>query len=184
MSKNDSRQRLRDCLVQLMLTKRIEKIKIAELCEAAKISRRTFYLYYESIYDLLQEVEDNLLSGIVQAGDKSRKTYLLTYDNLYEFNVSKYTYILEHRDTFLALLGRYGDVSFRYRYRLQLKNNFENLFKSHQELANYHSDITYYFMASGNEETIIYWLETQNCSVEEFARIMQVLLYKVFSIIK
>lgn len=184
MSKNDSRERLRDCLVQLLLTKRIEKIRIAELCEAAKISRRTFYLYYESIYDLLQEVEDNLLLSLRQAGEEFTKTHSLEYENLYEFNLAIYTHILNQRDRFLALLGRYGDISFHYRYRTQIKNNYLKLFKFKKELEHYNSDIISYFMASGNEETIVFWLETQCCSIEEFARIMQIMLYKAFSAMK
>ena len=42
-------------LNKILLKKEIGDISITELCESAQISRKTFYLHYSSIYDVIEE---------------------------------------------------------------------------------------------------------------------------------
>ena len=42
-------------LNKILLKKEIGDISITELCESAQISRKTFYLHYSSIYDVIDE---------------------------------------------------------------------------------------------------------------------------------
>ena len=52
-------------LIALMEEKPLDKIKVTELTQRAGISRSTFYSYYDSVYDVLQDIEDDFLSHIV-----------------------------------------------------------------------------------------------------------------------
>lgn len=52
---------LKTSLTELMHTKPINRITIRELCENADVNRSTFYLYYKDQYDLLNEIEKELL---------------------------------------------------------------------------------------------------------------------------
>jgi AcrR family transcriptional regulator len=66
MKKTDIRARftqkvLRDSLVELMKEKSILEISIKEICEIAGISRSTFYTYYRDQYDLLGQMEEEIL---------------------------------------------------------------------------------------------------------------------------
>lgn len=47
--------------VQLMTQKAINEITIRELAAGADINRRTFYLHYTDIYDLLHQTEDTVI---------------------------------------------------------------------------------------------------------------------------
>ena len=49
---------------QELKEKPIEKITVKEICEKAMINRTTFYLYYSSIYDLFEEIQNNILNTI------------------------------------------------------------------------------------------------------------------------
>lgn len=58
---------LKESFAEMLAQKDIRKISIRELCEHAGINHCTFYKYYGSQYDLLQEMEDDLLQKIEQA---------------------------------------------------------------------------------------------------------------------
>lgn len=55
---------LRSAFLELLKEKPIDKITIYELCARADINRTTFYKYYGSQYDLLNELEQMLFEGL------------------------------------------------------------------------------------------------------------------------
>lgn len=55
---------LKDSMLDLLEQQDIQKISIRSLCELADLNRSTFYKYYESQYDLLKEMENDLLNQI------------------------------------------------------------------------------------------------------------------------
>lgn len=57
---------LKESFVEMLLHKEINKISIRELCEKAGINHCTFYKYYGSQYDLLKEMEEDMLHIIEQ----------------------------------------------------------------------------------------------------------------------
>ncbi len=52
---------IREALLQLMKTTPFQKITIADICNAADISRPTFYFHYEDKFALLDEIGENML---------------------------------------------------------------------------------------------------------------------------
>lgn len=59
-----SKQLLKDSLIRLLHEKSIHNISVREVCENAQINRTTFYKYYGSQYDLLEYIENELLTEI------------------------------------------------------------------------------------------------------------------------
>lgn len=55
---------LKNSLTEMLKTQNIYHISIRELCERAGINRSTFYKYYGSQFDLLEEIETDLLDSI------------------------------------------------------------------------------------------------------------------------
>ncbi len=55
---------LKNSLTTMLQTQNIYQISIRELCENAEINRSTFYKYYGSQFDLLAEMENDLLVNI------------------------------------------------------------------------------------------------------------------------
>lgn len=53
---------IKNTFKSMLLEMPYEKITIKELCERALINRKTFYLHYSSIDDLLEEFQDELAS--------------------------------------------------------------------------------------------------------------------------
>lgn len=65
MNKNKSKyfntaKKMNDALISLLETKNFENITIKDVCKLAKVNRSTFYLHYQNMYDLLDEIIDNL----------------------------------------------------------------------------------------------------------------------------
>ncbi len=58
---------LKSSLTELLKTKSIYSISIRELCERAGINRSTFYKYYENQFDLLSEMEHDMLELSMEA---------------------------------------------------------------------------------------------------------------------
>ena len=59
-----TRSAIREALTEMLAVKPVGKITVQELIDRANICRTTFYAHYEDIYDLLSEVENDILSEI------------------------------------------------------------------------------------------------------------------------
>ena len=59
-----TRSAIREALTEMLAVKPVGKITVQELLDKANICRTTFYAHYEDIYDLLSEVENDILSEI------------------------------------------------------------------------------------------------------------------------
>lgn len=76
INKNDRRVRktnrlLREALVKLLETKDIKEITVKELTEAADVNRSTFYFYYEDIYDMVKQMQNEIFDVFFETVIKS-----------------------------------------------------------------------------------------------------------------
>ncbi len=61
---NKTKNKIYDAFIKLAKTKPIHAISISELCQLAHINRSTFYHYYGSQYDVLNELSNQFISTI------------------------------------------------------------------------------------------------------------------------
>ncbi|HJB40474.1 MAG TPA: TetR/AcrR family transcriptional regulator [Candidatus Ruthenibacterium avium] len=61
-----TKKRLCDALISLMQEKRLEHITVKELCARSGLNRGTFYLHYQNVFELMQDVEQGLEEGFSQ----------------------------------------------------------------------------------------------------------------------
>lgn len=59
-----SKQAIKDAVFSIMGEKPINKITVTEVSEKAHINRKTFYSHFETVEDVVKEVEDEILSNI------------------------------------------------------------------------------------------------------------------------
>lgn len=59
-----TRRRIREAFAELVIEKDIDKITIKELAERADIDRKTFYLHYAGVADVLEEAQNELLTQV------------------------------------------------------------------------------------------------------------------------
>lgn len=53
---------LREAMIDLIVQKPLNSITVTDLCAKADINRSTFYLHYRGVHELLEEIEDSILS--------------------------------------------------------------------------------------------------------------------------
>lgn len=94
-----------EALLALMEEKPFAKVKVTELTEKAHISRSTFYSYYDSLYDVLQAIEDDFLSHIAEEREVRAKFDMAVVEK-------NFSYIRDNLQMLETLIGPNGDASF------------------------------------------------------------------------
>ena len=110
---------IKEAFFELMDTIGFENISVVNLTKKALISRTTFYLHYKDKYDLLEQIENEILDGfkniannlciddIVKKGLNNKNTFLLL--------VKIYEYVKENQQFFKLIMCNNENPSFYYR---------------------------------------------------------------------
>ena len=60
-----TKKAIREAFLELRKTKPLEKIKVSDVCDLAMCIHATFYRYYQDIYDLNNQLEDEAINRLV-----------------------------------------------------------------------------------------------------------------------
>lgn len=103
-------------LIEMMETTPIHKIKVTNFVEFAGISRSSFYVYFDSIYSVLQKVEDDFFDGLLDEEYASVMDGAPTErGRVNGIMIKKVEYLNRQRDLIRALTGPNGDPAFQAR---------------------------------------------------------------------
>lgn len=154
-----TRKQLKECLIMMLKTKKIQEITVRELTDAADLNRGTFYLHYKDVFDLLEKTQQELRDQFndllyrYEPSDLREKPFAVFYDI--------YQLVYENADLIEILLGENGDLNFVTHMKRLIK---EKCLKDWLTL--YHSgnsevfDAFFSFIVSGCIGLIQYWLES------------------------
>lgn len=104
--------KLHQAFIKLLATTPVNKMKVSQVVKVAGVSRGSFYNHYESIYDLLEDVEFQLLDGIPKTSQIQQ--VLRNKDIVREELIKKLAYIQENLTLIRLLTGKNGDPYFQY----------------------------------------------------------------------
>ena len=157
---------LRNSLIELMHEKKVSQITIKELCSNAGINRSTFYLYYSSQFELLEEIEQELIENTSQ----HLKRIDSKLDSM-QYLKAFLSYIRDNADLYQLLLCRSENLSFQTNYVNQtlpfIKANVA--IHSSETKAKY----IYRYLVLGSLSMIQQWIESGfDLSTEELANII------------
>lgn len=168
---------LREGLTQLMSEKSVKKISVRELTDLVEINRGTFYLHYKDIFDLLEQIENELCVEFKSMLDKV--TIKSPSDSLHIY-LSICVFLDKNRALCNVLLSENGDISFLAKLKNIISEKcFTDFPKKYVEFMQ-SSDCDYinsYFEA-GTVGVIRYWLgdnSSMRKSPEETAYLLQTL---------
>lgn len=65
-----TRQSIRNAFLQLRARKPLERITVKELAELAQISKATFYLHYHDVYDLSEQMQNEVIRSLLDSLEK------------------------------------------------------------------------------------------------------------------
>lgn len=158
-----------DSFWEIYCRKRIEKITVREIAEKAGYNRSTFYEYFKDIYDVLEQMEEELLP-------KLKDIPPLLNPNAAE-QVPVYSFFQMYSgssDYYSVLLGDHGDPAFAGKIKDSIKTKLlQNLLLEEDEKSRQEAEYALEYVLSGMIGILTYWFKNgKKISEEELIRFM------------
>lgn len=148
---------LREGITQLLSVKSINKISVRELTDLVEINRGTFYLHYKDIYDLVDQLENELCS---EFEDMINQKKISSMDDSLHLFESICNFFENNKALCNVLLSDNGDINFILKIKAILSRKCFNDFpKNYMDAAKhlYTPYVASYF-ESGLIGVLRYWL--------------------------
>lgn len=168
-----SKAMLKEALIQLLQEKQIEKITIYELCDRAQINRTTFYKYYGTQYDLLNDIEKDIFFELEQrlmvGGAEINDLHLIL------------DYLVQERRKCLVFINSTNDKDFAEKlFGLPVIHNLISN-KMPNQPTTAQAEYLYRFLCQGSYAIITKWLNDEHrCSSIEISHLIHSLSVRVF----
>lgn len=142
---------LKDNFKELFLEKDYERISIKELCDRAMINRRTFYLHYDSLDDLMMDVLDDMSLEFLE--------YTKGYDHFKDVDriVKDYFYFTNDNPLYEKLNNDSNLDYIREKLNLKVVHNVKDEFNSIKYLDDFKYNMTRIYLNSSCVNMYRYW---------------------------
>jgi AcrR family transcriptional regulator len=138
---------IRQALFELLKEKPISKVTVTDICKLADINRSTFYSYYEDVYALLNQIQNELFENIV---------FTLSSDDWFKDLLKL---VDDNRDLCQVLIGTNGDSSFiRQLFYLGYDNSIRVWQEMYPKATTTEMDYSYAYMANGMIGILENWI--------------------------
>ncbi len=153
-----TKKQLRQGLTQLLQTKNINEISVRELSDLVDINRGTFYLHYRDIYDLLDQIEQEMFEQFSQTISRHSAQEFQTQPSVMFLDI--FSFISEHEDMCKVLLSSNGDLTFVNRLKEVVRNKaLHDWMEVYHTNETKHYDYFFSFIVSGCIGLMQTWLE-------------------------
>lgn len=171
-----TKKAIRNAFAKLLYEKPIDKITIKDIADTADINRKTFYNYYSGVYQLIDEIENEVIDSLENATkDMSIEDYLnnpyILFDKITEIINSDqdfYGYLLR-MNTNVSLVSKIVDL---------LKAKVKEGIMSKFDVDEAQLDVLIEYTISGMIAVYRNWFNSnKSMSLEEVSKIMGQLWY-------
>lgn len=171
-SVRNTKRRLRESLMKLVLRKQLGSITVKELTNDADVNRSTFYFHYQDVKALVKEMEEVFF--------KDFSTALNAIDQKSHDSITILVKCLEgHMDLCKIVLGENGDMEFLEQMKQIIEEKCSKIWKeavpqmSDQDLAILDS-----FLIGGVVSTLQSWVRNENRqSSDDLALVLNRLIF-------
>ena len=152
--------------------KKIDKITVKDITTKAGYNRTTFYAYFSDVYDVLNQIEEELMPGIDHLPpnfqpDNQSIDFISSMISIYELNSDYYS----------VLLGENGDPSFSIKMKNAFKSMVKERLKEKKDFPAEEIDYALEFLISGTVAIIKYWYDNdKRMSMESLIPLMENLM--------
>lgn len=154
---NNTKEKLIMTFFSIYKNKKIENITIKEITDKAGYNRGTFYIYFKSVYDLLKQIEEEILSEL-QKNMKDLIQMFYEPTHAAEF-IEDLSLLFDKYDKYLqTLLSNYGDQIFQYQIKNMLKKAYMEYLGINEQTADQSYKYIIEYLAQANVSTISFWL--------------------------
>ncbi|HZJ78186.1 MAG TPA: TetR/AcrR family transcriptional regulator [Clostridia bacterium] len=151
-----TRSNLKQAFWKVYFEKRIERISIREIVHVAGYNRGTFYNYFHDIYDILSEIESDLL-------DETDHCFSLILDNneMRDQTEASFKKFFENKEYFEKLLGPNGDPMFANALKNRIKSTLRRFIQK-TPVSDQSTEYRLEFYSAGIISIINMWLQSDN----------------------
>lgn len=176
-----TKQIIQSAMINLMQEKNFFNISVSELAREAGISRTGFYNHYDSVFDVLQDIEDNFIAGI------ESQSYGI--DILYDEGMTAQNqrrieenvrFLQKNIKTLKALCGNHGDPAFQVRMQKRTLKQLYRALSKRTKWSDLELRLVCEFMAGG-QWYIYRWCAFHENEIrpEKISKILGSLYYQV-----
>lgn len=161
-----TRQAMQDALIEFLSDRPLNAITVKALCEQADVNRSTFYAHYDSIEELLHDVEDETMDWVTATLDQlQQQSDSAGIERIIEQICH---YIADNRNHLQVLMSPKADVGFQQRL-LELIYSRRGVAEQMQSQAHdaAEAQMRMRFVVSGSIGLIQYWLSTDLAATPE-----------------
>jgi len=184
LKKSTSESFICERLLDMMEDTQLHKIKVTEFVVFAEISRSTFYLYFNSIYDVIQKIEDDFIGGMI----KEDEPVTLDFSSLKSTEpsastIAKAEYVRNNIRTLRILMGENGDPSFQPRVINRTRRLYQKHF-ANSKRSDIEKQMIFEYLANGQWGLFKWWtLHKDTTSVYKMASMLEELSLQIFRLI-
>ncbi len=153
---NDTKQAIHTAFFTLYRRHSFEQMTVKELCIQTPVARTTFYSYYNNLADLKDEIEDELIDGILEIAKHSIDDSPDKAD-MTSFFSKTLNYIKLHWDENYAFLIIQPNLSYITKWKSAIKYHLSLRFPDRESAANY--GLIFEVIASAIISAYTYWME-------------------------
>lgn len=157
---------IRKALNELILKKDLESITITEIAQLADIDRKTFYLHYNSVEDILEEFKEELTNKVINLIEEEKfidiESFFQGLNNIMLENISVYKRIAE-KTSYIFLLEDCKNI---------LKHSIIESFYKKSDMSMDTFNVYAEYISSGIISIYIDWLNSKSqLSLDELTAI-------------
>ena len=169
---------IKDVFLNLLKTKDINKISVAEISRIADVGRGTFYLHYQDVYDLYESIELEVITDLKNMFKASFPTTNST--NSLKLSNSLVTYIENNKDLFKILIrSNIGNTMNKIK-RSFYNDVFDENSLVYPSINKQYSLLESIFVVSGIIGTLEKWiLDDFKVSGENMAKMINTIILKI-----
>lgn len=161
-----TRKRLKDAFWSLYTELPIEKISIREITRIAGYNRGTFYEYFDDVYDLLDQIEEEIIGDLATLAQEPAAIDAGALSHRMADIVST---VQGHADYATTLLGENGDPAFAHRVKELLAPLVEQTLLAANPATGRERELLRKFYLSGMLSVIVSWISNPgDMDIEDF----------------
>lgn len=145
-------------LVDMMEDKSFFDINVKEFTQFAGIGRSTFYWHFESLYDVLQKVENDFIDGLLPEQQVAQTARVGKPEALTAALASKVAYIERNKRLLRILVSENGDPSFAARIINRNKRIVRGSLEQNRTVNHAKIEVMAEYISAGQFQALTWWV--------------------------